>query len=122
MKKTPCIIFRPVFFRHVFVSLFHNYVYLLDIYFHILVTLKCNHTVNVNIKACVDYRITGQMSVLKCPLVTFSAPLSHDPTARTRHTDAESSPMLHKTHPWGVFYCVVFVIVLSVCRTHEDVV
>ena len=30
-----------------------------------------------------DNRITGQMSVFKCPPVTFSASLSHDPTAWT---------------------------------------
>ena len=34
---------------------------------------------------CADDRITGQMSVLKCPLVTFSPPLSHDPLLPGTH-------------------------------------
>ena len=38
-------------------------------------------------------RIIGQMSVCKCPLVTFSTPLSHDPSGWTRQ-DTQKHPKI----------------------------
>ena len=72
---------------------------------------------------CADDRITGQMSVLKCPLVTFSPPLSHDPTAwdTQMRLDAETSPMLHNAQPHPWFLCFTQNSTICGCRDEHHV-